>query len=91
MQVFLSAGDDPKSDNFADPEAENCAEETPLCVAARQTNPDCAGIVKHLVDFKADICTKCPHPDLPTLKILPYDLARMVGNKNVMDVSSRFW
>ena len=85
--MFLSAGDDPLSWNKADPENINWNGETPLCVAALQNNSDCAGIVNHLVEFGADICTKCPDPDDPNIKLFPYELA---VNKIVKDVRALF-
>ena len=60
-----------------------------MCVAARQKNPNCAGIVKHLVEFGADVCTPCPpDPKYPYIPVYPYDVAVKVGNKIVADVSS---
>ena len=81
--MFLSAGDDSTSLNSADPEKRNWNDETPLCVAALQDNPDCAGIVNHLLEFGADICTKCPVKGVKGGR-LPYDVA---VNKIVKDVS----
>ena len=83
--MFLSGGDDISSYNTAWPESRNWDGLTPMCVAALQDDPNCAGIVKHLVEFGADICTTCTDPDDSTKQVLPYDLA---VNKIVKDVSS---
>ena len=51
---------------------------TPMCVASMTDDPNCAGVVIHLVEHGADICKKCNGT-------LPYDMA---ANKIVKDVSS---
>ena len=51
---------------------------TPMCVASMTDDPNCAGVVIHLVEHGADICQKCNG-------MLPYDMA---ANKIVKDVSS---
>ena len=62
----------------ADVELENDDGYTPMCVAASTDDPNCAGVVIHLVENGADICRKCNGT-------LPYDMA---VNKIVKDVRS---
>ena len=68
VQVFMEAD--------AEVELENDDGYTPMCVAASTDDPNCAGVVIHLVEYGADICKKCNGT-------LPYDLA---VNKIVKDV-----
>ena len=70
VQVFLEAN--------ADVELENDDGYTPMCVAASTDDPNCAGVVIHLVENGADICRKCNGT-------LPFDMA---VNKIVKDVRS---
>ena len=69
VQVFLEAD--------ADVELENGDGYTPMCVAASTDDPNCAGVIIHLVENGADICRKCNGT-------LPFDIA---VNKSV-NVSS---